>query len=111
MTKAPRSIELERQLPERNMARFYVVELEHDLFGMVVARRRWGRIGSTEQSRTTAFVLECDAWAMLQRMEQAKRRRGYVDRPLRTRTDEPEPIRPIAARENDLDEEYIRQPA
>lgn len=75
-------------MPARNMARYYVLEVERDLFGMMVARRRWGRIGSTEQSRTTAFVEECDAWAVLQRLEKSKRRRGYVDRPCSLPTGE-----------------------
>jgi predicted DNA-binding WGR domain protein len=89
MMNPRQSIELERRVPERNMARFYVLEIEIDLFGAVLARRRWGRIGVSEQSRSVAFTAESDAWAELRRLEQTKRRRGYIDRDPQSQTGDP----------------------
>ena len=63
------------------MARFYVLELDRDLFGTVQARRRWGRIGAAGRTMAETFPTEEDALAELRRLEQIKRRRGYVDRP------------------------------
>lgn len=80
MEQEPQSIELERRMPERNMARFYVLELDRDLFGMALARRRWGRIGTRGRSKAEIFSSTGEARAELRRLERIKRRRGYVDR-------------------------------
>ena len=37
---------LRRVDPDNNVARFYALMIEHDLFGRVVLVRRWGRIGT-----------------------------------------------------------------
>jgi len=36
--------------PERNVARFYALMIEHDLFGRTVRVRHWGRIGGRGRS-------------------------------------------------------------
>lgn len=40
------TVELRRLEPDRNMARFYLMVLQPDLFGGVDLVREWGRIGS-----------------------------------------------------------------
>jgi predicted DNA-binding WGR domain protein len=75
------SIDLERRQPERNMARFYSLSVERDLFGIVLSRRCWGRIGTAGRSLSEPHPTTEAAWAPLRQLEQAKRRRGYVDRP------------------------------
>ncbi|MBX9459668.1 MAG: WGR domain-containing protein [Rhizobium sp.] len=81
MSKPSPSIDLERRQPDRNMARFYCLSVEHDLFGTVLALRRWGRIGTTGRTLSMAHLTPDAAWIELRKLEQAKRRRGYVDRP------------------------------
>ena len=76
-----RPVALERRQPGRNMARFYLLELDLDLFGTVLARRCWGRIGSTGRSLAVPFPSTTSALEELRRLERLKRRRGYVDRP------------------------------
>lgn len=39
-------IDLQAVDPERNVARWYSLELINDLFGFVVIETRWGRIGA-----------------------------------------------------------------
>ena len=39
------TIALRRVDPDTNVARFYVLTLERDLFGNVVVTRQWGRAG------------------------------------------------------------------
>lgn len=74
-------IELERRHPERNMARFYALEIERDLFGHVVGHRRWGRIGTRGRDICVAYSSMDAALQAHARLDQAKRGRGYVDRP------------------------------
>ena len=68
---------LERVDPDRNMARFYRVEVLPDLFGMILVERRWGRIGGKGQSRTAAYPSVPLAEAAALGVLRAKRRRGY----------------------------------
>ncbi|SMD00147.1 WGR domain-containing protein [Rhizobium sp. RU36D] len=63
----------------RNMARFYRLSIERDLFGGVIVLREWGRIGTRGQRLTEPCLHELDAQLRLLRLAQAKRRRGYVD--------------------------------
>jgi predicted DNA-binding WGR domain protein len=55
MTTSSVSIYLERREPTKNLARFYSVSLEVDLFGSTLLRRRWGRIGRQGQGRAIAY--------------------------------------------------------
>ncbi|WP_295044834.1 WGR domain-containing protein [uncultured Paracoccus sp.] len=73
----PPRIHLFRRDPCRNMARFYTLTIEPDLFGGVVLIRRWGRLGRPGQERRHWFAAvdqarkEQDAWL------RRKLRRGY----------------------------------
>ena len=80
MTLYPRSIMLERKEPELNMARFYSVDVDLDLFATVVARRCWGRIGTNGRTMLVPFSSMEAALRELARLEQTKRRRGYRQR-------------------------------
>ncbi len=68
---------LHRLDPDRNMARFYRVEVLPDLFGMILVERRWGRIGGKGQSRTAAYPSVPLAEAAASGLIRAKQRRGY----------------------------------
>ena len=47
---------LRRLEPARNVARFYALMIERDLFGHVVLVRHWGRIGGRGRERTDEHV-------------------------------------------------------
>ncbi len=70
-------ITLRRIEPAKNMARFYALEVEQDLFGRHVLVRRWGRIGTAGKIRLDEHTGEGEAIASLQRLQAAKRRKGY----------------------------------
>jgi predicted DNA-binding WGR domain protein len=61
----------------RNMARFYSMNVERDLFGCVVLVRRWGRIGTAGRTRSDEHPNEGRALAALLDIEAQKRRCGY----------------------------------
>lgn len=63
--------------PQKNMARFYEIDIQPGLFGDVSVIRHWGRIGSVGQSKTFWFNDEGDADAMAEGVAAAKERRGY----------------------------------
>jgi predicted DNA-binding WGR domain protein len=63
----------------KRMARFYSLHVERDLFGGVVLRRQWGRIGTAGRTRLEPHEDEQAATMVLERIKAAKRRRGYVD--------------------------------
>lgn len=70
-------IRLNRVEHARNMARFYAMSLETDLFGAITLIRRWGRIGSTGRSMVHSFERERDAVELFLKLLKAKRSRGY----------------------------------
>ncbi len=63
--------------PARNMARFYSLDVERDLFGRVVLVRRWGRIGTAGKVRLDEYPEEEAALAAIAALERQKVRRGY----------------------------------
>ena len=71
------SLALRRIDPARNMARFYCLAVERDLFGRVVLVRRWGRLGTAGRARLDEHRGEGEAMAALVALETAKQRRGY----------------------------------
>ncbi|UIK09002.1 WGR domain-containing protein [Neorhizobium galegae] len=73
------SIYLERIDQRKNMARFYHVSVEIDLFGDILAVRRWGRIGSDGRRVSLVQRSVADAIYDVARCADAKRRRGYRD--------------------------------
>jgi predicted DNA-binding WGR domain protein len=60
-----------------NMARFYNVDVERDLFGNVVLVRCWGRIGTRGKVRLDEFRDEVTARSAMSRLLLRKVRRGY----------------------------------
>ena len=70
---------LRRLEPGRNVARFYALMIERDLFGRTVLVRHWGRIGGRGRERTDEHASESEAAAALEKLAAAKRRRGYQD--------------------------------
>jgi predicted DNA-binding WGR domain protein len=70
-------VTLRRVEPAKNMARFYALEVEQDLFGRHVLVRRWGRIGTAGKVRLDEHRGEGEALVALQALQAAKRRRGY----------------------------------
>lgn len=73
------SIYLERIDHRTNMARFYHVSVEIDLFGDILAVRRWGRIGSDGRRLSLPQQSVADALCEVEQCADAKRRRGYRD--------------------------------
>lgn len=68
---------LTRRDPERNMARFYRLDLTGDLFGGVQLVRNWGRIGTTGQSGRAWYADRDAAEADRDTWLRRKRARGY----------------------------------
>lgn len=75
----PPAVILIRRDAERNMARFYAVEVEEDLFGGGVLVRRWGRIGTRGRECREWFALRAAAEAECALWARRKVRRGYRD--------------------------------
>ncbi len=71
------TIQLRRCDSAKNIARFYPLDVERDLFGKVVLVRRWGRIGTAGKVRVDEFGAEGEARAAMHRLELRKVRRGY----------------------------------
>lgn len=65
--------------PTRNMARFYVLDIQPTLFGEVSLVREWGRIGAGGRAKIETYRTGEAAALALARMEARKRRRGYRD--------------------------------
>lgn len=61
------------------MARYYSFSIERDLFGGVLAVRRWGRIGTGGRQVSVPCPDGEAARVALAEVEVAKRRRGYVE--------------------------------
>jgi predicted DNA-binding WGR domain protein len=64
--------------PEKNMARFYEIDVQPTLFGEFTVERHWGRIGAAGQSKTVWFDDEAAADLMVNQLSVAKARRGYI---------------------------------
>lgn len=77
MTGEPDSVLLNRSDPGRNMARFYRLEVQPDLFGGVVLVRNWGRLGQHGQERRHWFADADDALREKAAWTRRKMRRGY----------------------------------
>ena len=70
---------LRRVEPEQNVARFYALMIERDLFGRIVLIRHWGRIGGRGRERLDEYASETEAAEAMGKLAAAKRRRGYQD--------------------------------
>jgi predicted DNA-binding WGR domain protein len=70
-------VTLRRVDPAKNMARFYALDVQADLFGAIMLMRQWGRIstgGRIAGEPYASVALGCSA---LRRQAERKRRRGY----------------------------------
>ena len=77
----PTRLKLRRVDPTRNMQRFYLMQVQPDLFGGVSLIREWGRIGSGGRTLVEHHADEGEAITSLLKMARTKARRGYDDRP------------------------------
>lgn len=68
---------LERVDPARNMARFYALSAQPNLFGELCLIRRWGRIGTCGRDKIETFPGTAELAQAWMRIERQKRRRGY----------------------------------
>ncbi len=68
---------VERTDASMNMARFYAISIEPDLFGEACLMRRWGRIGTKGQTMIQRFDTEREAVVQFLDLLQKKRQRGY----------------------------------
>lgn len=71
-------VHLHRCDPDHNMARFYELRIEPELFGGWLVIRCWGRIGTEGQCQMQAHENQTSARAALQTLERAKHKRGYT---------------------------------
>lgn len=78
MADEPRDIYLRRIDPSRNMARFYALSIQPNLFGGSSVVREWGRIGSRGQCKVELLDDLANAEKIRDRIERSKRRRGYT---------------------------------
>ena len=67
--------------PARRMWRFFIMDMQPDLFGQWSFIREWGRIGSPGQMRIATCPNEDEARARLARQRHIKERRGYCPAP------------------------------
>ena len=72
---------LKKRDPRRNLARFYRMVVQPNLFGEWTLHREWGRIGQGGRTRMDWYNREEDAVAELLALENGKRRRGYFVEP------------------------------
>jgi len=63
--------------PGRNMRRYYSLSLQPSLFGDIALVRHWGRLGTTGQQIVELHDGQGAALKALQKLADAKRRRGY----------------------------------
>ncbi len=63
--------------PSRNMARFYHVVIEVDLFGDICLTRNWGRIGTNGRDHRQVYGTWNAAAEAMEKLVAAKQRRGY----------------------------------
>jgi predicted DNA-binding WGR domain protein len=73
------AITLHRTDPTRNMARYYRLDVQRDLFGAWCCIREWGRIGSRAgQTRSVPYPTPEAAQTAFEHQHRAKLRRGYA---------------------------------
>lgn len=71
------ALTLTRENPAQNMARFYRLDVQPDLFGGWALWREWGRIGLAGRVRRDPYPTQADAKEAKRRLAAAKERRGY----------------------------------
>jgi predicted DNA-binding WGR domain protein len=68
---------LRRIDPAKNMARFYAMEVQLDLFGAIMLMKQWGRHGTGGRIAGEPYASVALAVNALERQAARKRRRGY----------------------------------
>ncbi|MBX4922377.1 WGR domain-containing protein [Rhizobium bangladeshense] len=81
MTAQSYQLYVERIDAGKNMARFYAMSIEPNLFGETCLIRRWGRIGATGQRREHRFAREEEAVSLFLQLLRKRRSRGYKPKP------------------------------
>lgn len=79
MTSEP--LLLTRRDPARNMARFYLLAIEPDLFQGTALTRNWGRIGTKGRFLIELFGSRQEAERRFAALARSKVKRGYLLRP------------------------------
>lgn len=79
----PEPLLLLRIDPTRNMARFYRLSIEPNLFGGASLVRAWGRIAGASRVKIEFFDGAAEAIGPFALIERSKRRRGYAPQPDR----------------------------
>lgn len=77
MITQPYHLYVERTDATKNMARFYAMSIQPNLFGKACLTRCWGRIGTTGQTMSHHFETEREAVALFLDLLRQKKRRGY----------------------------------
>lgn len=80
MISQPYYLYVERTNASRNMARYYAMSIEPNLFGDICLLRKWGRIGSKGQMMVHRFCREEEAVELFLDLLRQKRKRGYRPR-------------------------------
>lgn len=80
MISQPYRLYVERSDPSRNMARYYAMSIEPNLFGDICLLRKWGRIGTRGQMMVHHFRREEEAVRLFLDLLRRKRKRGYRPR-------------------------------
>ena len=62
----------------KNMRRFYLFDVQPDLFGGVLLVKQWGRIGTCGRLVDESYDSEASASDAMNKQSERKRRRGYV---------------------------------
>jgi predicted DNA-binding WGR domain protein len=78
MITQPYNLHVEKTDLSKNMARFYAMAIEPNLFGEACLMRRWGRIGTKGQTMSQHFETEREAVALFLDLLRQKKRRGYA---------------------------------
>jgi predicted DNA-binding WGR domain protein len=75
----PRTLVLRRVDRKHGVARFYMLNIERDLFGTIRVVRTWGRTGTPGRELADVFDTEDAAREALEALAAVKRWRGYRD--------------------------------
>jgi predicted DNA-binding WGR domain protein len=80
MISQPYHLYVERTDAAKNMARYYAMSIEPNLFGDICLLRTWGRIGAKGQTMIHHFGREEEAVELFLDLLRQKRKRGYRPR-------------------------------
>lgn len=87
MTQPCSSLYSQRIDPSRNMARYYALSIQRDLFGEICLIRSWGRIGTLGQHLSHHLASETEAVGLLQVFARQKTAKGYVPKAIHGNTE------------------------